>query len=68
MNEATKPARPTAHVIRAIAVACHRDPRAVRNAIEGRAKPIVIEAVREAVARLGLAIDIPSPNPPPAAA
>lgn len=54
--------RPSAHQVRQIAVHIHRDPRAVRNAYDGRAKAIVIEQVRDAARELGL----PLPPAPPA--
>jgi hypothetical protein len=45
---------PSPHDIRRLAVECHRHPQSIRNAYEGRAKPIVDAQVREAAIRLGL--------------
>jgi len=53
--------RPSAHERRQIAVRIHRDPRAVANAYEGKAKDIVHADVDRAARELGL----PPPPPPP---
>lgn len=44
----------SAHDERRLAVHLHRDPRAIRNAYRGTAKPVVIEHVREGARELGL--------------
>lgn len=61
-SPAATPARPpaTAHEIRAVAVASHRDPRTVHAAYQGRATPVAAAAVADAAVRLGFA-------PPPEA-
>lgn len=46
------------HIVRRLAVECHRDPRTIRNALEGRGGPMVREQVIEAIRRLGLNIII----------
>jgi len=42
------------HDIRRIAVEAKRDPRAVKNALAGRGKPLTLLAVAEAMKRLGM--------------
>jgi hypothetical protein len=50
----------TAHDIRKIAVAAHRDPRSVVSAYAGRAKHVVTISVQEAAEKLGYP---PPPSP-----
>ena len=50
-----------AHDKRAIAVRAMRDPRSVDSVLEGRAKPLVERAIRDAARDLG--IELPPPRP-----
>jgi hypothetical protein len=43
-----------AHIVRALAVESRRDPRSVINAINGKARGVVVLSVQEAAARLGI--------------
>jgi hypothetical protein len=46
--------------VRRLSVEARRDPRSVRNVVDGRAKAVVALSVREAADRLG--IDLPTPT------
>jgi hypothetical protein len=48
------------HTKRRIAVKAMRDPRSVDSVIEGRAKPLVERAIRDAARELG--IELPAGN------